>query len=75
MLIEMRADRQGCRLIEKNPHSSRVFWQPIETANGKLNHCLDLLAIESSVPLHQILDVGTGLEVFKNGRYRHPCAF
>jgi hypothetical protein len=54
--------------------SGRVFWQSIKTANGKFNYSLDLFSVESVKPLHEIVDVGASLKVFKNSRYRHPRA-
>ena len=74
MLIEISADRQGRCLIEKNPHLGGIFWQSIETANGKFDNGLDLFSVKRGIPLHDVVDVGASFKILKDGRYRHPRA-
>jgi hypothetical protein len=64
---KMGADRDGCGLVEEDPHLSRMFRHSIETANRKFDDGFDLFAVEPFVPLHDVVDVGTGFKVFKNG--------
>jgi hypothetical protein len=43
--IEIGTDRNWSCLIEQNPHLGGIFWQPIETANGKFNNGFDLFSV------------------------------
>jgi hypothetical protein len=75
MLVEIGANWEALPDQKERASSLSLSWLSIETANGKLNDCLDLLTIEPVVPLHEVVDTGARFKVFKDGRYRHPCAF
>jgi hypothetical protein len=74
MVIEIGADRERRGLVEKNPHLGGVFGASIETANGEFNYGLDLFTVQPFIPLHDVIDVRAGFEVFEDGRHRHPGA-
>src|SRR5689334_18025017 len=75
-----RADRNRRGLIEKNQHPLFVNWRCIEAAGRELDYCLDLLPIQTVKPLHDVVDVGSSLDIFEDGgnghprSSKHPCA-
>src|SRR5271166_1682571 len=46
----------------------------IKAAGSKLDNGLDLFAVETVKPLHDVVDVGPGLQILEDGGYRHACA-
>jgi len=74
MSIEESTDRERRGLVEKNPHLGGVFGASIEASNGEFNHGFDLFSVQPFVPLHDVVDVRAGFEVFENGRDGHPSA-
>jgi len=76
MALEIRTDRHRRCLIEKDPHPLRsVHGVFFETAGGELDYRFDLFAVEAIEPFHNVVDIGSGFQVFKDGGYGHSRTF
>src|ERR1700678_2069666 len=73
MIGKIGANRDRSGLIEQNAHVafySRLIyanlgserWCLVQAACGKLDHCLHLFAIETVVPLHDLVDTGSRVQ-------------
>jgi hypothetical protein len=52
----------------------RVNWLFIQTAYRKLDNRLDLVAVKSVKPFHDVVDIRPSFQILEDGRYRHPRA-
>jgi hypothetical protein len=43
----------------------------VKTARRELDNGLDLFAVESVEPFHDVVDAGTGLDILENRRHGH----
>ena len=68
---KIRTDRYRRCLIENDKHLRDASGRFIETADGELDYCLDLFAVQTVEPFHDVVDIGSGFDIFENCGDRH----
>jgi len=60
-------------LVEENQHSAanRRRRSRVKAAGGKFDSRLNLLAIQPLKPFHDVLDIGSGFQIFEDDGDRH----
>src|SRR6202163_2572474 len=74
MAFQMGTNCHRRCLVEKDAHLWRVGGRFIKAAGCKLDNGLDLFAVETVKPLHNVVDVGPGFQILEDGGYRHARA-
>jgi len=75
MALEVLTDWDGRSLIENNSHLWRVGRGFIETTDGELDYRLHLISVQPLEPFHDVVNIGSGFQIFEDGGYQHRVPF